>query len=204
MATGFTYGVAKGEVTDFADFAMDCAQAFIADMRDAEPGTPIPREFKPDSYHSEALAQCYMDLAAAKAMTRKEARAAAAKEHRERLAKAKEFVDKEEEVAKRCETMLAKVVAWEAPEPLVPLREFMISQLNDTIEHDGPSDFAREQLAMVENRGPLDPESYKAQKIAQAEESIAYHADNMEKERKLYDAKNARVQALYAEFRPRG
>lgn len=75
MPTGYTSGVAVGKVTDFREFALQCARAFGAciSLSDESSDTPIPEEFKPDSANSEKVLSAIEAKDKAYAMTLAEA-----------------------------------------------------------------------------------------------------------------------------------
>jgi len=58
MPTGYTAGVQDGKITEFSDFALNCARAFgaLITMRDDPQDTPIPEKFEArTSYYDERL-----------------------------------------------------------------------------------------------------------------------------------------------------
>ena len=71
MPTGYTAGVATGEIKDFKTYALQCARAFGACimLRDEPMSDEIP-EFKPSDHYEKSLAKATADLAAFTAIYR--------------------------------------------------------------------------------------------------------------------------------------
>lgn len=133
MPTGYTHNVVDGKITEFADFAMQCARAFgaLITMRDDPMDAAIPEEIKPEtSYYADSLAREMKRMGEIQAMTNAEVDAAAQAEHDGAMAsRAKYLADKDAESG-RLNAMLSKVRAWQPPTPdHVEMKKFMIEQL---------------------------------------------------------------------------
>lgn len=143
MPTGYTAGVADGSITEFSDFAMQCARAFgaLISLRDAPSGTPIPDEFKPSPYHDEQLAaakarQCELTL-----MTPEQVEIAAEAAFEVATVRKQERDAANEEQRRRYLAMRAHVEAWKAPSrDHEGLRTFMLEQLTQSIDFDCSSE----------------------------------------------------------------
>lgn len=63
MPTGYTADVADGKITDFVEYALQCARAFGACimLRDEPISSEIP-EFQPSDYNANALAEAEKTL----------------------------------------------------------------------------------------------------------------------------------------------
>lgn len=140
MPTGYTSDLYEGKkAVTFAEFASRCARAFgaLIELRDESLSAPIPDEFKPASYHGESLVREQAALAAAEAMTGAECERAAQEEYASLTKKAGEHAAEIVARRSRYAEMLQKVVAWTPPSPdHLELKNFMISQLKDSIDHD--------------------------------------------------------------------
>src|ERR1035437_7170332 len=53
MPTSYTAKVSDGTITTVRAYALECARAFLVEMRDAPYGTPIPRTIAPDTTHDD-------------------------------------------------------------------------------------------------------------------------------------------------------
>lgn len=133
MPTGYTYNVVDGKITEFADFAMQCARAFgaLITMRDDPMDAPIPDEIKPEtSYYADRLADDMKRMGDIQAMTNAEADAAALAAHDVAVASRAKYLSDKETEAGRVNAMLAKVRAWHPPTPdHIEMKTFMIQQL---------------------------------------------------------------------------
>ena len=118
MPSGYTAPVADGTITEFADFALECARGFVALMhlRDL-PKADIPERIEVEPYYATRLAEA---LANRKSV---EARVAAV---------AKNTVTRE-----RYEDMIRSAAAWTPPtEQHEGLKSFMLDQLRDSLKFD--------------------------------------------------------------------
>ena len=64
MPTGYTAGVQDGTVTDFSEFALQCARNFgaLVTMRDDPWSTPIPERFEASEYARTAVVEAQQKL----------------------------------------------------------------------------------------------------------------------------------------------
>lgn len=85
MPTGYTASVQDGKITEFRDFAMQCARAFGATitMRDDPSDAPIPEAFEPENYNAKRLIEAQEEIARLNAMTDDEKAAKEIREARE-------------------------------------------------------------------------------------------------------------------------
>lgn len=173
MPTGYTAAIT--ETMQFREFAMKCARAFgaLITMRDDPSDAPIPEEFKPDSYHADAIAKAEADLKELREMddATKERRARSAFE-----AKSKQHVESLEEsraTRRRYDRMLREVRDWTPPTPdHQGLKDFMIQQLEESIRFDCWEEGDSEWRKPPKYLGPGD---WWAQQVDQANRDVAYH-----------------------------
>jgi hypothetical protein len=139
MPTGYTADVQSGKVTEFPEFAMQCARAFgaLISMRDEPASAPIPDEFKPSDYNAEALKKAEAELARLLGMSLAEVNAAAQSAY-EQAVEAWERRDRlRTEHRARYNAMLQKARAWTPPTiEHEELKKFMIEQLTESIHFD--------------------------------------------------------------------
>lgn len=142
MPTGYTYPVVEGKVTEFPDFAMQCARAFgaLISMRDDAMDAPIPDEIKPSTnYYDQRIATAEAHLAELTTMTAAEAEAAAQAAHQNAMDGRERYLANQKTEADRLNAMLAKVRAWRPPTAdHVEMKKFMIDQLTMSL----PGDYA--------------------------------------------------------------
>lgn len=192
MATGYTYDVRDGKVSDFAEFAMNCARAFVAGitMRDDSPDTPIPDEFVPDnSYHTKALADAETRLAKLREMTTKDREAAFIVECSRVADQNEKFRVEQNETRNRYDNMLHWVRKWKPPTPdHKGLKDFMVDQLESSIKFDCEHDFRL--------KPPESVETWYGSQVASATRDIEYHKNAMAEETKRCKERSEWVKSL--------
>lgn len=162
MPTGYTADLYEGEDQSFEAFALSCARNFgaLILMRDEAPDAPIPR-FEPSPHHQEEidkLTERHQKLSDPDTAARMHATAvedaAAANRKSARLSR---------ERAQRYGAMLGAARSWDPPSPdHAGLKDFMIKQLEESIEHDcrtyavevepDPVEWARQERVRAEQR----------------------------------------------------
>lgn len=191
MPTGYTYEVQEGKITEFPDFAMQCARAFgaLIMMRDDPPDAPIrPREV--GDYHKNELADAQAELARYEAMTTEQADAEAEAAYQKACGYRRESEARCKLHRDRYEAMLAKVNEWTPPTTEHEgLKKFMVQQLTDSIKHD----------CNVYPEKPPRRETgaeWLAKAIKDAKWSIQYHEEGYAKDVKNANESNGWVEAL--------
>lgn len=199
MPTGYTADVGDGKMTDLRPFIERCAHAFIGSLRDSALDSALPTEdtYSVSSYHTEALDKAYKQLAKVKSMDRKQATAAAKKEHNKELKHDREYLEKKRVTKGNYEAMLEQVYAWQPPtKEHEGIKKFMVEQLSESIEFDCGGDYFENQLASLEKRGPLSGDAWKTKEIERAYKDITYHAEEMAKDKDRQEKNTAWIQAL--------
>jgi len=199
MPTGYTADVGDGEMTDLRPFIERCAHAFIPSMRDQSMDAALPTEdtYNDSSYHTESLEKAYKKLANAKSFDRKQAAAAARKEHNKELKHDREYLEKKRLTQARYEAMLELVYTWEPPtKEHAGLKKFMVEQLSESIEFDCGGSYFEDKLTELERRGPLDGDTWKTKEIEKAYKDIEYHTEEMAKDKERQEKNTAWIQAL--------
>jgi len=147
MASAFTGPVQEGVITEFPDFALKCARAigpFVL-MRDDSDTSPeatrraivTGRYLEDDSYGAKHLTDIEAELARVRDMYDGAVLAAAQAQHDDAVRLNEESVAERERTRTRYEAMIEKVEAWDPPtSDHAGLKEFMLSQLHESLEHD--------------------------------------------------------------------
>jgi len=136
MPTGYTSSVVDGQVTEFRDFALQCARAFgaLVTMREDPWDTPIPDKIEPSSYYADQIKEDELQLKVVLSMTDAECDNAAVIEHNQQKARIENSLAKAQLENERICAMLEKVSAWGPPSPdHVEMKDFMLKQLNMSI-----------------------------------------------------------------------
>ena len=183
MPTGYTHKVQNGEVTDFADFAIECARGMgaLVMLRDQSDGEPIP-DVLPSSggYHVDAMRHAKVRLKELDLMTPADIAHAAAEANDKALKKHTERRERRSAERARYEAMIAKVESWQPPSPdHVEFKTFMMDQLQTSLEFDTGGDLEEWDKAPTR----LTPDAWHAAEVAKAHKDIAYHVEELEKAR---------------------
>jgi hypothetical protein len=169
MPTGYTAPIYEGKDITFPEFAMQCARAFgaLITMRDDPADAPIPDEFTPAPYYQQNLDRARTRLAELEGWTDEQWAAKAQRDYEESIRSAAAANARNIAMRERYEAMLAQVEAWEPPTPdHEELKQFMASQIRDSIEHDCYAVDAPEQMSA---------EDYKARQVADARRDVSYY-----------------------------
>lgn len=130
MTSAYTAPVESGEVDDLTTFAMRCARAFLARMKEESESTPIPDEFEPNiEYHLERLRDAADRLNEALNWSDDEAAAYATSARLATIRKADKINKDNSDKNERIDAMIAKVRRWSPPDGHNALRDFMLDQL---------------------------------------------------------------------------
>ena len=192
MPTGYTSNVATGKVTDFREYALQCARAFGAciELRDEPISSDIP-EFTPSDHNAKALREAERGLAAFASMKHEDRRALYAAETEQRIARANERINENREQLKRYEAMLAKAKAFKAPtEDHKKFAAFIVSQLEESIRFDCMGDYYEKE------KRPVPFEQWQSQKRAEFLRDIEYHEKANREEMERTAKRNEWVLAL--------
>ena len=175
MPTGYTYPVIEGTITEFPDFALQCARAFgaLISMRDDPSNVPIPNEIEPSDYYQKRLAESKAELARVQGMALVEVEQAAEADYAVKLQQHEDYERKEELAEQRLDAMLKKVRGWVPP----------------TAEHQGLKDFMLDQI-QISKRGAyrakppekLTASEWQQGKIKSLFRDVEYNAGEHEKE----------------------
>lgn len=131
MPTGYTTKVANGTITEFADFALECARAFgaLVTLRD-DTTAQIPEEITPLTYAQGRYEEKLKEYETLCMMTAAEVAAAAITEYEEAKLRREEYEKGIIETNARLDKILESVTAWEPPTVQhTELKKFMLQQL---------------------------------------------------------------------------
>lgn len=191
MPTGYTAGVADGEITELRDYALLCARAFgpTIRMRDEPLDAPI-REFKPSPYHAEKLEESRRKLAQVEMLTDEEAQQMAEKQYAEQVSYRQECLEDLRETRRRYEAMLEKVRQYTAPSyDHVNFRLFMERQLEESIKFDCSEEYYTEPVK-------VDGPTWKMEEMQRLREDIDYHLKNQQEEEERVESANRWIAEL--------
>jgi hypothetical protein len=195
MPTGYTADVASGKIDTLDAFALMCARGMGACvmMRDASHDAPIPERFEPSSYHAERIAEARAEIERLSGLSTAELAELAATNRAEVIARNAIYVAEREAQRARYKAMIAKVSAWTgAPEGI---QEFMLSQLQESLQFDCSGEVYQAAVPSA------DGAEWRADEIAKAERTIAYHTPEQAKEVERTESRNAWLAQLRKSLR---
>lgn len=197
MATGYTYDVVEGKLTDFKAFALRCAHAFgaLITLKEESMDCPIP-EFKPEPYYEAHLAEAKNELSKLRAMTPADCEAMALQAYREVQAGLQKSYEESLVVRDRLLAMRSKAADWRPPtSEHQGLKDFMIQQLDDTLKWEG-----NPKIPEVQKKTGAE---WLAVRVESAERDIQYYTQERDKEIKRCDERNRWVKELRASLVPK-
>lgn len=178
MPTGYIAPVADGKITSIVDFAKLCARGMgaLIMMRDSPTDAPIPEAFEPSTdYHDKAIEDARARIALYRGMNDKTATERARSAHAEQLEVHVKYRAGQQNRVSMYEAMKSKVmqdIEW--PEGLGP---FMVSQLQESIRFDGPSEHDTPISGV-----PMDGPAWRDAELKRAWKDLGYHENERAKE----------------------
>lgn len=185
MPTGYTAGIENGTINTFKEFAQKCTRAFIVHMRDE----PWDAPYKPrtsSGYHEDCLKEAEKQLEEFKTLSDEVIIARIEKETAEDIARYKENIKKGKDFKTKLEKMLVEANAYKSPTVKHGnIRNFMIDQLESTIDHDGDVSFYEGEVAKAEAEAKkgINIEVARADIKAKIHKDIAYHTKEIAEEK---------------------
>lgn len=192
MPTGYTSGVASGKITDFKEYALQCARAFGAciELRDDELSSEIP-EFEPSTHNADRLSQAQKELAEWTGMKDEQLLAKYHEATQEQVRHAKERIAENDEQRKRYEAMLAEAKRFRAPSAdHHKYAGFLVSQLEDSIKFDCNGSYYVDQLTVPPFK------VWKNEKRKSLMRDIEYHSKAQREEEERTAQRNKWVRQL--------
>lgn len=192
MPTGYTASVMDGKVTEFKQFAMQCARAFgaLVTMRDDSMEAPVPEAFTPSQYSADRLAEAKAHMASLQSMTPEQVQDACDKDFADRTASRVKYKAEQAEQNARLDAMLAQVSKWTPPSGNhVEMKKFMREQLE--MSRNSIGDAARSDPIKKQS-----PSEWLYEQLEKAQRDIGYHAAEHEKEVERTKGRTLWVQQL--------
>lgn len=187
MPTGYTEFLQKHSDATLADFAWKCARAmgFCIMQRDDAWDAPIEMDEKISDYHNGRLTELRDERMKVADMTDAEWDALHAKKAAESQERWREDDRKRRETVATYQSMLDKVEAWACPPELSGMKEFMASQLTESIRFDGPHE-ADDFTARIYGYKPMTRE----EKLSDLARDITYHEKQLAEEVERVEGRN--------------
>lgn len=192
MPTGYTADIANGKITDFTEYALQCARNFGAciTLRDEPMSSEIP-EFEPSDYNAKALDKAEKDLLKFLTMKESQRRELHEAEHAKHIEEAEQGIADKVERRQRYESMLAKAKSFKSPSPDHDnYAKFIVNQLEESIEWDCGTSYYDEL------KQPIMFETWQSNRIKDLRRDIEYHRKAHREEVERTESRNRWVQQL--------
>lgn len=194
MPTGYTAPVADGTVTTLRDYALLCARNFLVSLRDLPSSAPIPGQVLPDMHHAEEADAAWVSLQRLHTMTLDQQKEAAEAAYTKDLNSWADRRARLEATRERYEAMLNQLGNWPSGGTPEGLRNFMLTQLIESRDHD-TYDETYDPQPEPDNYGPR---TWHAREVAAALRDFSFHTTEHAKELSRAAETNAWLQQLWA------
>lgn len=193
MPTGYTAGILDGKITTFPQFAKQCMRAFGATMhmRDDDMDAEFtPRT--PSDYCSKRIKEAMQLLIDAEVLSDEVIIANRKKELEERKAYHLKSIEKSKVDTKNMNAILKDVRKWQPPtSEHTGIKDFMIDQIEKTIDFDCKTEYHDEGLAKIElELLTLNASEIRKYMIAKAKKDFEYNTKNYNEDVKRCDTSN--------------
>jgi hypothetical protein len=192
MPTGYTADVANGKITDFTEYALQCARHFGACvmLRDEPLSGDIP-EFEPSDHNAIALEKAEQELSQFLKLNESQRRELHENEHVECVAQADKRIAEINADRDRYEVMLSKARLYQSPSPDHDnYAKFMVSQLEESIKFDCNLGYWEEQKREV-----IFSE-WQTEKREKLQRNVSYHEKANREEIERTESRNKWVRQL--------
>jgi hypothetical protein len=192
MPTGYTANVQEGKIKTLREYALCCARAFgaLINMRDEPYDKPVPKILPMNmTYYDERIAARQKTFDEVTGLSISECTERARMEFGQLLKAHWERENTRATQQHRYEEMLTRVLNWKVPEELQGLKEFMTSQLQESIEHD----------CSYRSKAPvlLTGKNWRAKELANVVDDLAWYSKRRQEEIARVEDRNAWLKALW-------
>ena len=190
MPTGYTAGVMDGTITEFKDYAFQCARAFGAlVMQRDDPLTPNIPVLKVDDYYSAAVREAEEEVKQISSMTSKQIETEFLKSKARDIKYHTKGIKDQEKTRERYLKMLEEAKKFVAPtDEHVSYRDFLISQLEESLNWDCRSNYHQEQLAKTKRK--KSAKSWHREGLAEAKYRLKYAKKSLKEEIERVKSRN--------------
>lgn len=191
MPTGYTHSIPEGK--SFEEFVWGCARgmSFLLHMRDDPSDAPISTrhaKFSSDDYHMKEIQKADEKLNTLLSCSPEEWESYLESRYQGERSRRIERREKNRKTEAAYKAMLQKVQAWDPPGELDVLKEFMRSQIEQSIRHDCyESDYDDPDKAVRPTKDGV---------LAQAKKDLEYHMENLRDDDKREDERLGYIQRL--------
>lgn len=185
MPTGYTADILEGKITTLSQFAKRCMRNFGATMhmRDFDLNAEyVPR--KPSAYYKKEIAKAKKEISRIKNLTIEEIISEKVKSLKESQEYHLKAIEKANSDRSLLETLLKEAKEFAPPTAEHQgVKDFMIQQLETTIDFDCGTDYHTKKLAEIQNQlENLDSDSILKDLTEKAKKTLDYFVYELEKE----------------------
>ena len=178
MPTGYTADVQSGKTTEFKEYALKCARAFLVDMRD-DPHDAEIRLPELNKYHDPELEKAENELKMFNECSDELLKVKHESQYRNNLESWEKSQKKKREQKSRYERMLWEAENYKPPsDKHVEFKNFMISQLEESIDWDCRP---RSKPEME------DFENWKTKTLKDLEWAVEYHTKGLAEDAERFE-----------------
>ena len=194
MPTGYTSPIEKG--ISLRNFILICARGMGACIMQRDDAMDVPpQKCEPSDYHLKAIAVAEKSLSDVKSLTDDIAEIKAKEEYKNEIESIEASIRKNNELKRKYEEMLSAVKSWVPPtSEHQGLKDFMVSQITESISFDCGGSYYREQLDKLT---PLTGQEWKEKERKKAIRDINYHQCENIKEVSRCNEQGEWIEQLY-------
>lgn len=194
MPTGYTSDIEHD--ISFEDFVLQCSRAFGATiMQRDDPMKIRPALREMSTTYVEWLKEAEEEVATLTAMTPTQRKAYGEKIIKEQTDSRQEYFNKKIVLRNKYDAMLQKVVMWNPPsQDHIELKNFMIKQINESIDFDCNTKYDLEDLTRLAQANPM---KIFDQELRSAQDKVLRYAEEVQKEKQRVEESNRWILALY-------
>jgi hypothetical protein len=201
MPTGYTAGIIDGSIKDFKEYAILCTRAFGATihMRDESLSTKIETR-KPSNYHLDVIAGLEKEMEKNEKLSDEDLIAELKKSEEEDIERYESYIEKAKRTREKLLVFKSEAQNWNPPtDEHVRYKEFMLEQLQSTIEGDGDSRYYEKVLAECKKTllAGFDPKLERERRRLNYKESLEYHLKSYREELERCDSSNQWLEEIY-------
>jgi hypothetical protein len=201
MPTGYTAAVQDGTITEFKDYALQCARAFGACVmqRDDDPSEP-PKEQEESSYYRERVDETLKEIEVLGNLSDEELVESEKNANLREIDECKQRLEDKKIERLRYDDMLKKVRAWEAPsEEHLDYKEFMTNQLVESIGFDCGDNYYEDNLqnAVFKFENTPTAKEIREERMADLQRDLEYYRKNLAEEKDRVFGRNQWIRQLY-------
>lgn len=194
MPTGYTADI-ENDIS-FEDYALQCARAFgacVMQRDDSSTARPVLREVS--TTYAEWLEEAEKEVATLTAMTPSQRQAYGEKERQEQIDTRQQYFNKKIVLRNKYEAMLQKAAVWNPPTAEhVELKNFMIKQIQESIEFDCNTKYDLEDMTRLSN---ISPVRLFDEALNTAQGKVTRYVEEVRREQQRVEESNRWILALY-------